>query len=57
MLDGHVVGGWKRRLRADGMEAEVKLFTKLNTTARLALDEELRRYETFTGVPLRVMIT
>ncbi len=57
VLDGQVVGGWKRRLRADALEAEVTLFSKLNREARQALDEELLRYERFSGMPLRATIS
>lgn len=54
VLDGHVVGGWKRTVARPGITVRVKLFTRLSREARTALDDEFERLRAFLDVPVEV---
>jgi hypothetical protein len=50
LLDGRVVGSWKRRLTKQSVSIDVKLMRKLNGAERAALEAARGRYAAFLGV-------
>jgi Winged helix DNA-binding domain len=55
VIDGRIVGTWKRTLRKDAVIIELKLLTSLNKTQTRALDEAIDRYGRFLDLPATVM--
>lgn len=47
LVNGQVIGIWKRYLRKDHVSVEIKLFRKLNKNENNILNSELRRYGEF----------
>lgn len=54
VLDGQVVGGWKRKVAHPGIEAQVTLFKRPSRQARAAIDAEFDRLRTFLDAPAAV---
>ena len=52
LVDGHVVGVWRRTLRADTVRVELSPFEDLGSDVRKALDEAAARYAAFLGLRL-----
>ena len=52
ILDGHLVGTWRRDFRKDTVEITLELFRELNASERKALSSEAERYAAFFGVTL-----
>ena len=52
ILDGQLVGGWKRTLRKDAVQLEFKLITKLTKGQLRALDRAAGRYGDFLQLPV-----
>lgn len=54
ILDGMVVGLWRRELNPREIRAEVSLVGELNQAQRTAIEEAFTRYGTFAGLPVVV---
>ena len=52
VVDGEVVGTWRRTLSARGVSVDVRPFGALSAAARGRLDGALGRYAAFLGRPL-----
>ena len=52
ILDGRVVGKWKRTIRKDNILLELKYFRTLNDLEKDALKSEILRYGEFIGLPV-----
>jgi hypothetical protein len=52
VLDGRVVGKWKRTIRKDNILLELKYFRTLNDLEKDALKSEILRYGEFIGLPV-----
>ena len=55
IVDGEVVGTWKRTDRAALATVELSEFTGLTKTARAGVERALRRYGAFVGKPVEVL--
>lgn len=53
VLDGQVMGGWKRTLKKDHVVVEVDLLAKLTRAGQRALQSALDEYGRFLGLPVR----
>ena len=51
LIDGQVVGHWRRTVKATAMTIEVQLGRKLSAAEKVALDDAVERYAAFVGVP------
>jgi Winged helix DNA-binding domain len=51
VVDGTVVGTWRRTLSSRGVRVEVRLSRRLNKQERQALGREVERYGAFLGLP------
>lgn len=49
MLDGQIIGHWRRTLKRAALLVEVQLLTKVDRPARVALEEAVARYARFAG--------
>ena len=56
ILDGQVVGTWKRTIKKDSVLLTLNLFTTLNEAETHALVEPVNRYSTFLNMPVNVDI-
>ena len=54
MLDGKVVGVWKRTVRGDAVRIEITPWRKLTHPERAAIDEAAQAYARFVGLPAAV---
>ena len=54
VIDGRIVGTWKRTIKKDAVAIELKLLTSLNKTQTRALDEAVERYSRFLDLPVLV---
>jgi hypothetical protein len=54
VLDGRVVGTWKRTLKREAVVVETSLWTMLSRVERRALDAAAHRYGDFLGLPAAV---
>jgi hypothetical protein len=54
VIDGRIVGMWKRTLRKNAVAIELKLLTSLNKTQTRALDAAINRYGRFLDLPVLV---
>lgn len=54
ILDGQLVGGWKRTLSSKTFGVELNLFKILSTTEQQALETQVRELERFMGLPVTV---
>ena len=52
VIDGRIVGTWKRTLKKDAVAIELKLLTSLNKAQNRALDHAVGRYDRFLGMPV-----
>ena len=57
IVDGRVVGGWRRSLKANRMTITVTPFLTLGRSAAAAVDAAARAYAEFFGVELELSIT
>jgi hypothetical protein len=55
ILDGQVVGGWKRTLKRDAVLVELNLFTKLTRAESHAVGSALEQYGKFLGLAAEVV--
>lgn len=51
VVDGQVVGGWKRTLTNDSVNIELRMLTRLPPAERRGLDAAIRRHGKFLGLP------
>jgi hypothetical protein len=54
IIDGQVVGGWRRTLKKDAILIELKLFAKLTKAENQAVSEAIEQYGEFLGLPTKV---
>lgn len=54
ILDGQIVGGWKRTLKKDAVIIELKLITKLTEAENQAIMVAIEQYGKFLGFPFEV---
>jgi hypothetical protein len=52
ILDGRMIGVWRRTLTKDSVVVALDLFVRLNKSRRAAVEKAARRYADFLGVPL-----
>lgn len=52
VLDGQVVGAWKRRLKKDAVVIETNIFTRLTTAQERAVAAAADQYGAFLGLPV-----
>jgi Winged helix DNA-binding domain len=50
VIDGRVVGAWKRKLAKGGVRVETQLFRPLNRAEKAGLAEAIQRYASFLGL-------
>jgi hypothetical protein len=51
VLDGNVIGGWRRTLAGKAVQVEIELLVTLAPAQRRALAAEIARYRAFVGQP------
>jgi hypothetical protein len=51
ILDGQVVGGWRRTIKKDAVLVELSLFAKLTESENQAINQALEKYGRFLGLP------
>jgi hypothetical protein len=51
ILDGKIAGSWKRTIRSDCVSISVGLLRRFTTSDKIELDNAIRRYGTFLGLP------
>ena len=56
VVDGQLVGGWKRANRAAGITVDVRLIVPITRRQLRAVEGQARRYEAFLGVPVRLVV-
>ena len=54
VIDGRIVGTWKRTIKKDAVAIELKLLASLNKTQSRALDAAIERYASFLDLPVLV---
>lgn len=54
VVDGCLVGSWKRTLAKDAVTVRLTLYTLLDTRQWAALEQAVERYGRFIGVPARI---
>jgi hypothetical protein len=54
LIDGLLVGGWRRTIEKDAHAIELSLLRTLDAAERRALDEAAERYARFVGVKVRM---
>jgi hypothetical protein len=54
VLDGQLVGGWKRTLSKDAVLVELNLITKLTKSQDQAIRAAAERYGKFLGLPVQL---
>jgi hypothetical protein len=55
VIDGRIVGTWKRTFKKDAVVIELNLLASLNKAETRLLDAAIERYSRFLGVPATVM--
>jgi hypothetical protein len=55
VVDGQIVGTWKRELRKDAVVIEANLFTRLTEAENQAVAEAARRYGEFLKLPVALV--
>jgi hypothetical protein len=55
LIDGELVGGWKRRAEKSGVAVEMTFWSELSRTERERIGRVVKNLGTFLGVPLRVV--
>ena len=51
ILDGQIVGGWRRTLKKDEVLVEISLIAKLNKAEERAIADAVERFGKFLGIP------
>jgi hypothetical protein len=54
ILDGQLIGGWKRTIKKDMVIIELNLFAKLTKAQNQALRDMVEQYSQFLGLPARL---
>ena len=54
IVNGRVVGTWKRTIRADRIIATFELFGELDGNAHSAISAAARRYGAFHSLPIEI---
>jgi len=54
ILDGQIVGGWRRTLKKDAVIVELNLLTNLTKTENQAVMEAVDQYGKFLGLPVEI---
>jgi hypothetical protein len=57
MIDGQIVGGWKRILRGKSMVVEAKSVTALDAAENRAIARQVRRFAEFLELPVQLELT
>jgi len=57
VVDGRVLGVWRRSLGKPGAAIELALFRSVSRATRTAIDEAAERYASFPAAPLAAVIT
>ena len=52
LLDGQVVGHWRRRALAGAVAVDVQLGRSIDAASTQAIDDAVRRYGEFVGLPI-----
>ena len=52
ILDGQIVGGWRRTFKKDGILVETSLITKLLMAEKQALTDAVKRFGRYIGLPV-----
>jgi hypothetical protein len=52
IVDGRIVGSWKRIRRRDSVRVDFQLFAALTRRQRAALEDAAKQYGTFVGLPV-----
>jgi hypothetical protein len=55
ILDGQIIGGWKRTINKETVSIELNLITKLTSVEQRAVVDAANRYGTFLGMPVELM--
>jgi len=55
VVDGRIVGTWKRALKRDAVVIETNLFIRLTATANRGLAAAAHQYGVFLGLPARLV--
>ena len=55
VIDGRVVGTWKRTIKKAGIEIVVTPFTTLSMAGKKRFAEAATRYGTFHNMPVKVL--
>jgi hypothetical protein len=55
VVDGRIVGNWKRSLKKDAGIIEAKMFSRLTADADKAIAAAAQRYSVFLGLPARLV--
>ncbi|HVI69201.1 MAG TPA: winged helix DNA-binding domain-containing protein [Magnetospirillaceae bacterium] len=55
IVDGKVVGGWRRELKGKKVIIEVRLLRELSASEQQALEAQVERYDAFAGLAATVM--
>jgi Winged helix DNA-binding domain len=54
IVDGQIVGGWKRTIKKDAVIVELNPITNLTKAEKQAITEEVNRYGQFLGLPVEL---
>jgi hypothetical protein len=54
VIDGQLVGGWKRLADGDGISLQASILTRLSRSERIRLEEAVRAFETFAQRRVKV---
>jgi hypothetical protein len=54
IMDGQIVGGWRRTLKKDTVIVELNLLTKLTKTENQAIMAAIEQYGKFLGLPVEI---
>jgi hypothetical protein len=57
ILNGQIIGGWRRNVKKDTVSIELKLFTKLTQAENQAVSKVAEQYGKFLGLPISLTYT
>jgi len=57
VLDGRMIGGWRRVPAKRGVVVDARLFRRLDAAARRALEREADRFGRFLGLPVELRVS
>jgi hypothetical protein len=57
LLDGQIIGGWRRTLKKDSVLIELNVFAKLTGAEHQAVSKAVEQYGKFLGLPTRLANT